>query len=203
MIQISLERTQQTCKRCGAKTDRNHDYRVRQVRDWSFEERRCGCCTARGDTHAQTAASVSQKETPCWASYALQPLNRQKIMLLHRRSSMKDIAQDTAASVGSSPVHGRHACNTTPAGWNVKGGEAVYLPLTRSGYVTPAYAPRKISHLYMDRAPVLPPPGPFFRYVHHGQIQHFWQALVPVGNIDFALVTFRRWRLKSSIAFVV
>ena len=33
VLQISLERSTQKCKRCGAETDRIHDYRIRQVRD--------------------------------------------------------------------------------------------------------------------------------------------------------------------------
>jgi len=32
--------------------------------------------------------------------------------------------------------------------------------------------------LGIDHAPVLPPTGPFFRNVHHSQIQHFQQAVV-------------------------
>ena len=34
------------------------------------------------------------------------------------------------------------------------------------------------SHLHVDHTPVLPPAGPLFRDVHHGQIQHFQQAVV-------------------------
>ena len=30
----------------------------------------------------------------------------------------------------------------------------------------------------MDQAPVLPPSGPLFRNIHHGQIQHFQQAVI-------------------------
>ena len=30
----------------------------------------------------------------------------------------------------------------------------------------------------MDQAPILPPSGPLFRNVHHGQIQHFQQAVI-------------------------
>ena len=30
----------------------------------------------------------------------------------------------------------------------------------------------------MDHTPVLPPAGPFLRNVHHGQIQHFQQAVI-------------------------
>lgn len=34
------------------------------------------------------------------------------------------------------------------------------------------------SHLGVDHTPVLPPAGPLFRDVHHGQVQHFQQAVV-------------------------
>ena len=34
------------------------------------------------------------------------------------------------------------------------------------------------SHLGVDHTPVLPPAGPLLRDVHHGQIQHFQQAVV-------------------------
>ena len=33
ILQISMERKMHICKRCGGKTDRIHDYRVREVRD--------------------------------------------------------------------------------------------------------------------------------------------------------------------------
>ena len=33
-------------------------------------------------------------------------------------------------------------------------------------------------YLSVDQAPVLPPPSPLFRNVHHGQIQHFQQAVI-------------------------
>ena len=33
VLQISLERSVQNCKCCGAETDRVHDYRIRQMRD--------------------------------------------------------------------------------------------------------------------------------------------------------------------------
>ena len=39
----------------------------------------------------------------------------------------------------------------------------------------------------MDQAPVLSPPAPLFRTIHHGQIQHFQQAVI--GRKDgFGLV---------------
>ena len=33
-------------------------------------------------------------------------------------------------------------------------------------------------HLGVNQAPILPSSGPFFRNVHHGQIQHFQQAII-------------------------
>ena len=33
-------------------------------------------------------------------------------------------------------------------------------------------------HLGVDQTPVLPPSGPFFRNIHHSQIQHFQQAVI-------------------------
>ena len=38
----------------------------------------------------------------------------------------------------------------------------------------------------MDHAPVLTPASPFFRNVHHGQIQHFQEAVV-CGEHGFRL----------------
>lgn len=34
------------------------------------------------------------------------------------------------------------------------------------------------SHLGVDHTPVLPTSGPLFRDIHHGQIQHFQQAVI-------------------------
>ena len=36
----------------------------------------------------------------------------------------------------------------------------------------------KDGHLGVDHTPVLAPAGPFFRNIHHGQIQHFQQAVI-------------------------
>ena len=33
-------------------------------------------------------------------------------------------------------------------------------------------------HLGVDQAPIMPPSGPLFRNVHHGQVQHFQQAVI-------------------------
>ena len=41
-------------------------------------------------------------------------------------------------------------------------------------------------HLGVNQAPILSPPGPFFRNVHHGQIQHFQQAVIS-GKHRFGL----------------
>ena len=49
------------------------------------------------------------------------------------------------------------------------------------------HAPGKVNgQLGVDQAPILPPPGPFFRNVHHGQIQHFQQAVIS-GKHRFGL----------------
>ena len=41
------------------------------------------------------------------------------------------------------------------------------------------HAPGKIDgQLRVDHAPVLPPSRPLFRDVHHGQVQHFQQAVI-------------------------
>ena len=42
------------------------------------------------------------------------------------------------------------------------------------------------SHLGVDHTPVLPPAGPLLRDVHHGQIQHFQQAVIG-GKDRFSL----------------
>ena len=41
-------------------------------------------------------------------------------------------------------------------------------------------------HLGVDHTPVLPPAGPFLRNIHHGQIQHFQQAVIG-GKHGFTL----------------
>ena len=41
-------------------------------------------------------------------------------------------------------------------------------------------------HLGVNQAPILPSSGPFFRNVHHGQIQHFQQAVIS-GKHRFGL----------------
>ena len=41
-------------------------------------------------------------------------------------------------------------------------------------------------NLGVDQVPVLPPPSPLFRNVHHGQIQHFLQAVIS-GKDGFGL----------------
>lgn len=35
------------------------------------------------------------------------------------------------------------------------------------------------SHLSADHAPILAPPGPLFRDIHHGQMQHFQEVVIP------------------------
>ena len=101
IMQVSLERTEQTCKRCGAESDRVHDYRIRQVRDLElrgkplrllYRQRRyvCPVCGKR----------FSEANDFVGRYMRFTHRTGEKIMgLLRRRSSMKDIARDTGTSV--------------------------------------------------------------------------------------------------------
>ena len=100
-LEISLERKEQICRRCGGKTDRVHDYRIRQVRDLElrgeplrlrYRQRRyvCPACGKR----------FSEKNDFVGRYMRFTHRTGEKIMgLLRRRSSMKDIARDTGTSV--------------------------------------------------------------------------------------------------------
>ena len=87
-LQISLEQCTQICRRCGADTDRVHDYRIRQVRDLElrgktlrllYRRRRyvCPVCGKRfaeqnalsGDTCA-LPTEPARKSCPCCAGAA-------------------------------------------------------------------------------------------------------------------------------------
>ena len=101
VLQISLERCAQVCKRCGAETERVHDYRVRQVRDLELRgksmrllyRRRRYVCPDCGKRFAEQNAFVGRY-------MRFTHRTGEKIMtLLRRRSSMKDIAKDTGVSV--------------------------------------------------------------------------------------------------------
>ena len=101
VLQISLERCAQVCKRCGAETERVHDYRVRQVRDLELRgksmrllyHRRRYVCPDCGKRFAEQNAFVGRY-------MRFTHRTGEKIMtLLRRRSSMKDIAKDTGVSV--------------------------------------------------------------------------------------------------------
>ena len=50
--------------------------------------------------------------------------------------------------------------------------------------------------LRMNQAPVLPPSGPFLRNIHHGQIQHFQQAVIRREN-RFCLGHFPKLPVKA------
>ena len=62
ILQISMERKMHICKRCGGKTDRIHDYRVREVRDLELRgkpvrllyRRRRYACPACGKRFSET-----------------------------------------------------------------------------------------------------------------------------------------------------
>ena len=101
VIQLSLRQKEQACKLCGGKTDRVHDYRIRQVRDLElrgkplrllYRQRRYVC----------PACGKRFPEQNDFVGRYMRFTHRtgEKIMgLLRRRSSMKDIARDTGTSV--------------------------------------------------------------------------------------------------------
>ncbi len=98
---VSLQRKAQRCPRCGAETDRIHDYRTRQVRDLElrgqplmlhYRQRRyvCPCCGKR----------FSEMNDFVGKYMRFTHRTGEKIMsLLRRRSSMTDIAKDTGTSI--------------------------------------------------------------------------------------------------------
>ena len=101
VLQISLERRTQVCGRCGAETERVHDYRVRQVRDLELRgkklrllyRRRRYVCPNCGKRFAEQNAFVGRY-------MRFTHRTGEKIMtLLRRRSSMKDIAIDVGVSI--------------------------------------------------------------------------------------------------------
>ena len=101
VIQLSLQRKEQTCKLCGGKTARVHDYRIRQVRDLElrgkplrllYRQRRYACPTC--------GKRFSERNDFVGRYMRFTHRTGEKIMgLLRRRSSMKDIARDTGTSV--------------------------------------------------------------------------------------------------------
>ena len=77
---------------------------------------------------------------------------------------------------------GKNGCrlvnNITPMGRDVK-AELSYPLSHRSERALLRHALSEVdSHLGVDHTPVLPPAGPLFRDIHHGQIQHFQQAVI-------------------------
>ena len=100
ILQISMERKMHICKRCGGKTGRIHDHRVREVRDLELRgkpvrllyRRRRYVCPACGKRFSEDNGFVGR--------YMRTHRTAEKIMqLLRWRSSMKDIAKDTGTSV--------------------------------------------------------------------------------------------------------
>ena len=101
VLQISLERRSQVCGRCGAETERVHDYRVRQVRDLELRgkklrllyRRRRYVCPACGKRFAE-------KNTFVGRYMRFTHRTGEKILtLLRRRGSMKDVTKDTGTSI--------------------------------------------------------------------------------------------------------
>ena len=101
LLQISMERKMHICKRCGGKTDRIHDYRVREVRDLELRGKPVRLLYRRR-RYACPACRKRFSETNDFVGRYMRFTHRtaEKIMeLLRRRSSMKDIAKDTGTSV--------------------------------------------------------------------------------------------------------
>jgi len=101
ILQISMERKMHICKRCGGKTDRIHDYRVREVRDLELRGKPVRLLYRRR-RYACPACRKRFSETNDFVGRYMRFTHRtaEKIMeLLRRRSSMKDIAKDTGTSV--------------------------------------------------------------------------------------------------------
>ena len=101
VLQISLEQRTQVCGRCGAETERVHDYRIRQVRDLELRgkklrllyRRRRYVCPVCGKRFAEQNAFVGRY-------MRFTHRTGEKIMtLLRRRSSMKDVAIDVGVSI--------------------------------------------------------------------------------------------------------
>ena len=100
-LQISMERKMHICKRCGGKTDRIHDYRVREVRDLELRGKPVRLLYRRR-RYACPACRKRFSETNDFVGRYMRFTHRtaEKIMeLLRRRSSMKDIAKDTRTYV--------------------------------------------------------------------------------------------------------
>lgn len=101
VLLFSLERKEQSCRKCGQRTNQIHDYRVRQVRDMElrgkplrllYRQRRY-VCPACGKRFSESNDFVGRY-------MRFTHRTGEKIMsLLRRRSSMKDIARDTGTSV--------------------------------------------------------------------------------------------------------
>ena len=97
ILQISMERKMHICKRCSGKTDRIHDYRVREVRDLELRGKPVRLLYRRRRYACPPAGSAFRKPTIFVGRYMrFTHRTAEKIMeLLRRRSSMKDIAKDT------------------------------------------------------------------------------------------------------------
>ena len=100
ILQISLPRKAHTCPRCKAGTDQVQDYRIRTVRDLSIRgkplkllyRRRRYFCPACGKTFSEACSFLGR-----YQRFTYRVTDR-IMRLLHRRWSMKDIAEDTRTS---------------------------------------------------------------------------------------------------------
>ena len=86
--------------------------------------------------------------------------------------------------------------NITPVGRDVK-AELSYPLSHRSEPALLRHALGEVdSHLGVNHTPVLPPSGPLLRDIHHGQIQHFQQAVIG-GKYGFGFGHLAQLAVKS------
>lgn len=101
ILQISLERKTQVCRRCGAETDQVHDYRIRQVKDLDLRGKPL-CLLYLQRRYVCPTCGKRFSESNSFVGRYMRFTHRvgERIMeLLRRRSSMKDVAKDTGVSV--------------------------------------------------------------------------------------------------------
>ena len=77
ILQISMERKMHICKRCGGKTGRIHDYRVREVRDLELRGKPVRLLYRRR-RYVRPAASAFQRRTALSGATCALPIAPQK-----------------------------------------------------------------------------------------------------------------------------
>ena len=78
ILQISMERKMHICKRCGGKTGRIHDYRVREVRDLELRGKPVRLLYRRRRYVCPACGKRFSGQQLCRALHALYPSHRQK-----------------------------------------------------------------------------------------------------------------------------